>query len=273
MLKLLTTKQVEAYHNEGFTFPMRVFSPEEASTFRQKLEELERRLGGEVQARFRIKAHLPFPWLNDLIRHPRLLDAVEDVLGPNLLCWGSSFFTKDAHDPRFVSWHQDGTYYGLEPQDTLTVWVAFTKSKVMSGCMRAIPQSHHKGPFVHQETYAKDNLLSRGQTIEDVDESTAVDVELEPGEVSFHSETVVHGSNSNRSDDRRIGFSIHYIAPHVRQTRIDGATAAVVRGLDTQGHWTPELTARQDFDPACFAALEREDAQYKKNPQPGGAEG
>lgn len=269
MPKLLTSKQVEAYHQDGFVFPMRVFTAAEADTFRRRLEDLEARLGGEMQARFRIKAHLPFPSLNDLVRHPRLLDAVEDVLGPNLLCWGSSFFTKDAHDPRFVSWHQDCTYYGLAPQDTLTVWVAFTKSNVQSGCMRVIPGSHHLGPLVHRETYAEDNLLSRGQTIEELDESNAVDVELEPGEVSFHSETVVHGSNPNRSDERRIGFSIHYIAPHVRQTRIAGATAACVRGRDTHGYWTPEIPAREDFDPACLAALEREDQQYKKNPATG----
>ena len=266
MPKILTSEQVQDYHRDGFTFPMRAYTPAEASTFRQKLEELEAKLGGEMQARFRIKAHLPFPWLNDLVRHPRLLDAVEDVLGPNLLCWGSSFFTKDAHDPRFVSWHQDCTYYGLEPQDTLTVWVAFTKSDVQSGCMRAIPASHLEGQYTHNETYVAENLLSRGQTIEDVDDSNARDVELEPGEVSFHSETVVHGSNPNGSDDRRIGFSIHYIAPHVRQTRITGATAAVVRGRDTHGYWTPEIRPEEDFDPKCLAALEREDLQYKKNP-------
>lgn len=103
MPRVLTQEQVDAYRRDGFLFPVRVVDRGSAGELRRKLEEVERTIGGEIQQRYRIKAHLPFPWLNDLIRHPRMLDAVEDVIGPNILCWGSSFFTKNARDPRFVS--------------------------------------------------------------------------------------------------------------------------------------------------------------------------
>ena len=269
MPKVLTQEQVEAYHRDGFLFPVRIMDRESAGELRRKLEEVEKTIGGEMQERYRIKAHLPFPWLNELIRNPVMLDAVEDIIGPNILCWGSSFFTKNAHDPRFVSWHQDTTYYGLQPRETLTAWFAFTESKVESGCMRVIAGSQADGARRHMETFAKDNLLSRGQTVEDVDESRAVDVELEAGEISFHSETVIHGSNPNESDDRRLGYSIHFIAPHVHQTLFDHATAALLRGADTHGYWEPEPVAKQDFDPECLAALDRNHQQYKANKQEG----
>ena len=145
MPKVLTQEQVEAYHRDGFLFPVRIMDRESAGELRRKLEEVEKAIGGEMQERYRIKAHLPFPWLNELIRNPVMLDAVEDIIGPNILCWGSSFFTKNAHDPRFVSWHQDTTYYGLQPRETLTAWFAFTDSKVESGCMRVIAGSQADG--------------------------------------------------------------------------------------------------------------------------------
>jgi len=145
MPKCLMEDQIEGYHRDGCVFPIFLLTRTEAAKLRQKFEGLEATIGGEVQQRFRIKAHLPFPWLNDLIRHPTLLDAVEDIIGPNILCWGSSFFTKNAHDPRFVSWHQDSTYYNLKPAETLTAWVAFTDSTIESGCMRFIRGSHSSG--------------------------------------------------------------------------------------------------------------------------------
>lgn len=263
MPKHLTDEQIQAYRRDGCVFPFTLFTREEAAKIRQRFEQLEALIGTEVQQRFRIKAHLPFPWLNDLVRHPRLLDAIEDIIGPDILCWGSSFFTKDAQDPRFVSWHQDSTYYGLSPPETVTAWVAFTDSKVESGCMRFIPGSHRAGQLKHLETFDNNNLLSRGQTIPQVHEASAVDIKLNAGEFSLHSEFVIHGSNPNKSPGRRIGFSIHYIGPHVRQTLFPGAAAAVVRGKDTHGYWQPDPVPAFDFDPDCLSALDFAYSQYK----------
>jgi ectoine hydroxylase-related dioxygenase (phytanoyl-CoA dioxygenase family) len=263
MGKVLTDAQIEAYRRDGFIHPLRIMPADDAAALRRRFEDLESEIGTEAQSRFKIKAHLPFPWLNELIRNPVMLGAVEDLIGPNILCWGSSFFTKKARDPRFVSWHQDSTYYGLRPAETVTPWVAFSPSTIESGCVRFIPGSHRKGILHHAETRDADNLLMRGQTIGDIDESAAVDVELQPGEISIHHESVVHGSNPNNSDQPRIGLSIHYIAPHVRQTAFEDAKAMVVRGSDTEGHWGADPIAQSDFDSACMAELESEWGRYK----------
>ena len=263
MGKILTESQIEAYERDGFLHPVRIMSAAEASKLLHRFEELESEIGAEAQSQFKIKAHLPFPWLNKLIRNPVMLDAIEDLIGPNILCWGSSFFTKKARDTRFVSWHQDSAYYGLRPAETVTTWIAFSESTLASGCVRFVPGSHQLGLLSHSETKDADNLLMRGQTIDGIDESSAVDVELLPGEISIHHECVVHGSNPNNSDHQRIGLSIHYIAPHVRQTAFAGAKAMVVRGTDTKGHWGADPIARNDFDPVCMSELENEWGRYK----------
>ena len=263
MTKVLSQAQVEAYDRDGYVYPVRIMDQAGAAAILERYQALERRLGTEPQTRFKIKAHMPLPWLNELVRNPIMLDAVEDLIGPNILCWGSSFFTKQANDPRFVSWHQDSTYYGLRPAETVTPWVAFTDSRIASGCVRFLPGTHKDGILDHAETQDADNLLMKGQTIRDVDDRRAVDCELSAGEISIHHESVVHGSNSNTSDGPRIGLSIHYIAPHVRQTAFEGATAMVVRGRDTHGYWGPEPEPAEDLDPVCLAALDEIYGHYR----------
>ena len=263
MAKVLGDSQVAAYARDGFVFPVRIMDAAAAAGLLARFHALERRLGAEPQKRFKIKAHLPLPWLNALVRDPIMLDAVEYLIGPDILCWGSSFFTKKARDPRFVSWHQDSTYYGLRPAETVTTWVAFTDSRIASGCVRFVPGTHKNGVLDHIETHDADNLLMKGQTIMGIEEAAAVDCELAAGEISIHHESVVHGSNPNTTDGPRIGLSIHYVAPHVRQTAFDGATAMVVRGRDTHGYWESEPEPREDLDPVCLAALDDVYAQYR----------
>ena len=147
--------------------------------------------------------------------------------------------------------------------DTATAWFAFTDSTIQAGCMRFIPGSHRCGPIDHDETFDADNLLMRGQTIRGVDESKAIDIELAAGEISIHHESVVHGSNPNESGDARIGLSIHYVAPHIRQTAFAGATAQLVRGRDTNGHWLRDPEPKRHLDPDCLAALDAAYRQYR----------
>ena len=263
MGKLLTDREIAAYREDGCVFPFRAHDPEEASANYRRYRALEEATGAEPQSRYKIKAHLPFPWMWDIIRNPAILDAVEDLIGPDIICWGSSFFTKRARDHRFVSWHQDSTYYGLSEPETATVWYAFTESSVRSGCMKFIPGTHRSGILEHDETYDGDNLLMRGQTIHGVEEAAAVDVELRPGEFSIHHESVVHGSGPNGAAEPRIGLSIHYIAPRIRQTKLANATATLVRGADPHGHWREDPEPREDFDPDCLAALDATYGEYK----------
>lgn len=250
MPKALTEEQLAQWNRDGAVWPIDLLTADEAADYTRRFEDLETSMGAEAQSRFRIKAHLPFPWLWDLVTHPRLADAVEDLIGPNIVCWGSSFFTKKAHDPRFISWHQDSTYYGLEPPESITAWVAFTRANAESGCMKIIPGSHTGEAILpHEETYDENNLLSRGQTIRDLDTSGAVDMPLEPGQMSIHNGRLAHGSGPNSTDDRRIGLSLQYMPTSSKQTLVDWDTAALVRGVDNFNHFEHGSSPESDLHP------------------------
>jgi len=252
MGKRLSAEAIAQYERDGYYFPVRVLSPEEAGRCRDRLEQVERDLGGPLRGVYRIKPHLLFTWLAELVRHPALLDAVEDVLGPDILCWNTSFFTKEARSPGFVSWHQDATYWGLSEPDVVTAWVAFTDSTPVNGNMRVIPASH-RAPLTHADTFHPDNPLSRGQEITvEVDEAQAVDITLRAGEMSLHHVLLVHGSGANPTEDRRIGFAIRYIPTCVRQTAGPRDSATLVRGQDVFGHFEPEPRPEADLDPAML---------------------
>ncbi len=151
----------------------------------------------------RHRSHVLFSWIDEMIRHPKILDAVEDLLGPDILCWNTSFFIKEARDPGFVSWHQDATYWGLSSSDVATAWVAMSPANKVSGCMKFVAGTHLK-QVEHEDTFDKNNLLTRGQEIAvEVDEAQAVHVELKPGQASLHHVLLFHGSEPNRSDERR----------------------------------------------------------------------
>src|SRR5262249_5879183 len=154
----------------------------------------------------------------DLVRHPRILDAVEDLYGPDILCWTTNFFIKEKANPAFVSWHQDSTYWGLSQPDVVTACVAFTRANAGNGAMEVIPGSHKLDQIPHRDTFAKHTLLTRGQEIAvEVDHSQPVRLDLEPGEISLHHVRLVHGSPPNTSDHRRIGFAIRYIPTYLPQ--------------------------------------------------------
>jgi hypothetical protein len=245
--KLLTPAQVDGYKRDGYVFPIRAFTADQALAYRRRLEETEARAGGPLRAGLRNKPHLFLTWAAEIVRHPAILDAVEDVLGPNLLCWSSSFFIKDAHDPGYVSWHQDSTYWGLSQPDIVTAWVALSVSDVPNGCMRVVPGSHLKDQLPHKDTFAANNLLTRGQEVQvEVNEQDAVNILLQPGEFSLHHVRIVHGSEPNRADYRRIGYAIRYLPTYVKQ---------VVGARDTAEfhHFDPEPVPKADFDPDAMA--------------------
>jgi non-haem Fe2+, alpha-ketoglutarate-dependent halogenase len=253
MTKVLSSEALAGYHRDGFSFPIPVLTSAEALALRRRVEAVEAAHGGRLAGELRQKPHLLLTWLADLVRHPRILDAVEDVLGPNLLVWSTSFFTKEARDPAFVSWHQDATYWGLSEPDVLTAWVAFTDATVENGAMRMVPGSHGE-QLAHRDTFAPHNLLSRGQEIAvEVDDARGVDVVLRAGEMSLHHVRMVHGSPANRSDDRRIGFAIRYIPTYVRQIAGGEDGAMLVRGVDDYHHFVPERAPASDLSPEARA--------------------
>jgi len=254
MGKVLSDAQVGAFGEQGFLTPVRVMDEAEALTFRRRLEAYEQRAGAKLESNLRHKVNLLFPWCDELIRHPRILDCIEDIIGPDILCWNVHLFAKDPDGTSYVSWHQDAAYWGLEPSDVVTAWVALSEASLESGCMEVIPCSHLGDGLPHVDTFAKDNLLSRGQEIAvDIGASKAVAMPLAAGEMSLHHIKLVHGSKPNRGTDRRIGAAIRYMPTHVRQTRFRDS-AMLVRGRDPHGHFDPEPRPVADMDAAAVAA-------------------
>lgn len=258
MPKALTDEQVANYHRDGFIAPIRALDEAETADFRKKFEAYEAAHEGWYEMSKGQKLYLLQTWARDLGRHPKILDAVEDVMGPNLMVWGLSLFIKDANSPSYVSWHQDSTYWGLSKPDVVTAWIALSPANRKSGCMKMMPGTHKWDQLAHKDTLAKENLLTRGQEIEvDVNEDDAVYLELEPGEISLHNIRTVHGSAPNQSDERRIGIAVRYIAPHVSQINADGDSAWLVRGEDTHGNFVLETPPEADMDAAARAEHDR----------------
>src|SRR5258708_4212090 len=249
----LSEAAIAHYREHGYYAPIRVMSADEAADSRRQLEAHEA-THGSLKGSMRHKSHLLFTWLDDLIRHPAILDAVESVIGPNILCWSSTFFIKEPHDPGFVSWHQDSTYWGLDPADIVTAWVALSESTAENGAMRVIPDTQKLEQIAHRDTFAADNLLTRGQEIAvEVDDGKAVMLSLRPGEMSLHHVRLIHGSDPNPSDKRRIRFAIRYLPTHVRQVVRTRDSATLVRGVDRFGNFEPEFAPERDLSDAAIA--------------------
>lgn len=250
----LGEEAVRQYQRDGYYFPIPVLSTVEAAHYRKCLELHEAKTGAPLQGNWRHKTHLLFTWADELVHHPRILDAVEQMIGPDILCWTTNFFIKEPANPGFVSWHQDSTYWGLDPDDVITAWVAFTDANPENGCMQFLPGSHKVDQLPHVDTFHKDNLLSRGQEVAvEVDKSQGVGVSLKAGEMSLHHIKLVHGSEPNRSADRRIGLAIRFIPTYVRQTKVRDA-AMLVRGVDKQRNFDYEPRPKKDLDAAALAA-------------------
>ncbi len=257
MTKSLSPTQVAAYEREGYLAPIEVMSEAEARGLRAKLESLEAGMGGPLRGDIRHKAHLLFPFLADLIRHEAILDAVEDLLGPDILCWNTNFFIKEAETPSFVSWHQDSTYWGLSAPEVCTAWVALTPSTIENGAMAVIPKSHTRDQIPHRDTFDRHNLLTRGQEVAvEVNEADAAPLVLRPGEMSLHHVRLVHGSPANPSADRRIGFAIRYIPTSIYQLE-GGDSATLVRGADRYGHFELEPRPERDMQDDMLALHRR----------------
>ena len=240
MPKVLNESQLGSYDCDGIVFPVPALSAREASRYLAACNDLEERLGGKPRPVELVQMHLHFAWAYERVTHPAVLDAVEDVLGPDLIVWATSLFPKHARDPSYISWHQDGTYWGLDSTRVTTAWIALTDSVPENGCMRVSAGTHRQEILPHTETFAQQNLLSRGQEIAvDVKEADATDVVLTASQMSLHHVNLIHGSNPNRSDNKRVGFAVRYVTPEVSQ---QGERPKVVLARGGDGHNHFELT-------------------------------
>lgn len=264
MGKALSDSEIRRFHDQGYLSPLRAVSVAEAGELRRKLEEYEAEIGASALNTLHMKSHLYFSWLWDLSRSPAITGPLEDLMGPDILVWASRLWIKDPHDGKFVTWHQDMAYFGLDPQELLSVWIALTDATPANGSMRFIPGSH-RAPMRHIETHDPDNLLSRGQVVPDVDESRAVDLVLKAGEFSIHHGNLLHSSEPNESDDRRIGFSLMVMPAHCRST-IGRRPATLLHGRDRFGNWDLDPMPTQDRDPVIWNLMNKANAHYR-NPE------
>lgn len=254
----LSASQVAQYRRDGFLFPLDCLTADEVRYFRGRLEAFEREQGdtfGKLPDLVRSKSHLLFTWMDELVRHPGVLDAVESLIGPNILLYHLTSWLKEPHEPSHVSWHQDGTYFGLQPYEQITAWIALTDATPEMGCIKIIPGSQVIGQRPHKDTSVPGNLLSRGQTIEHpLDYTNYVMMPLRAGQISLHHTHIVHASEPNRTNARRIGIGVSYIPPQCRLINDVRVTAALVRGRDDHGHFDLEPRPAGDFDAASRAA-------------------
>jgi len=267
---------VDDYQRDGYYFPVQVLSAAEAQGYRCALEENEAFCRAHPEhASLKTYPHMLLPWLDELMRQAAILDHVSAILGPDLMVWNTSFFTKEAASPSYVSWHQDLHYWGLDADDEVTAWVALSPATSASGCMRFVAGSHAVDNAPHRDTFSNNNLLSRGQELAvEVDESNAVDVVLQPGQMSLHHGKTYHASHPNRSDDRRIGVAIRYIKPSMAQANNTKTFAALVHGEDRFGHFQhapapASLFAPADRERALQARLQADKILYADASQAG----
>lgn len=243
----------EQIARDGYVAPIRVISEYDAGRIRGMMEAHEEQHGKIVKPHSN-NPHLLFRWAHELIRSAAITDRVAELYGEDLLVWGSSLFMKQAHHPGFVSWHQDSTYWGLDPADVITAWIAISDSKADNGALCVVPGSHLKDQVEHRDTFNSDNMLSRGQEIAcEVKPEEAVCLELEPGEMSLHHVRMIHGSGPNLSARKRIGFAVRYMPTSVRQRGTIRDTASLARGVDKFGHFDLEHGPQKDFDAAALA--------------------
>ncbi len=261
---MLKSDEVDAYWRDGYLFPIRVMSEQEAGACRNDLEDMESQwlnadLPKPLNLYKRVNAHCTMPFAARLALHPAVLDAVESILGSDVFIWGAEYFIKEPQTEHIVSMHQDLTYWGLgATSDQVTAWIALSPSTVESGCMDFVQGSHENPILPHNDTFSEKNLLSRGQEIAvDIAEEDKTRIELQPGEMSLHHGLTIHGSGPNQSDDRRIGFAIRYVNPNVRQEIAERDYAMLARGVDRHGQFVNFAPPGGLFSPASLELHEQ----------------
>lgn len=268
-MKALTQKQVDQFHHDGFLFPVPALTPAEIATCLDGVRRLEAEIGSPIadgDVKWRSHAYAHSPWFNDLIRHPRILDAIEDVIGPDILVWTSTFFIKEPRSPTFAAWHQDGTYFGLEPKVQVCAWVALTDASAEAGCMEMLSSRGAPRQLHHAALGLANSINRAGQTImEPFDDTQPVAMALRAGEFSLHHELAVHRSAPNNASHRRVGIGLNYIPTHVR---VDGPVrlkAMLVRGEDRYGHFDLIDPPSAERDGAALSLHEAVSARYREN--------
>jgi non-heme Fe2+,alpha-ketoglutarate-dependent halogenase len=268
-MKTLTPEQVASFRYNGFLYPIPALTPEEVVTCLGGLARLESELGSPVadaDIKWRSHAYAHSPWFNDLICHPRILDAVEDVIGPDILVWTSTFFIKEPNSKTFAAWHQDGAFFGLEPNEQVCAWVALTDASRAAGCMEMLSSRGEPRMLHHAAMGIKNSINRAGQTIvEPFDKRNPTAMALKAGEFSLHHEFAVHRSAPNHAAHRRIGIGLNYVPPHVRVNSPVRLKAMLVRGEDRYGNFELIDPPSAERDANALAVHQEVSERYREN--------
>ena len=270
MPKMLSPDQVAHYRDKGYVSPLQAFGAPAARGYRARLEDGERSHG--LAPDRRRKMHLYLKWVDEVVHHPGVLDAVEDLIGPDILVYHLTLWMKESQTDAFISWHQDSTYFGLSPAEHVTAWVALSPSSLESGCVQVVPGSHLGGQVTHAQEKDQSNLFATGQSLHVPVDAPIELMVLEPGQFSLHHTYLFHNSMPNRSNDRRIGLGISYIPTRCRCSSKVRLSASLARGTDRFGHFDLDPRPAADYDPAALAvhaaAMQRwKDARAEMIPQ------
>ena len=243
----LTCAQIEAFNRDGYLKGIRIFSAAEITEIRTYFDQLLARVMAEGGDSYSINsAHLSYGRVFDLLTHQRIVAHLKDLLGTDLIGWGAHFFCKMPRDPKTVSWHQDASYWPMTPSRTATVWLAIDDADTHNACMRFIPGSHHHGHLTyHLSEEDENNVLF--QTVPNAETyGDPVDVELAAGEISIHSDMLLHGSRANTSERRRGGLTLRYCAAEVRALQGWHLKGVLLSGHDPDQHWGNPPRPAQD---------------------------
>lgn len=248
----LPADKVAQWTYDGFLSPFPLLDEQELQACRAGVARFEAWLGSPINAhadmKWRTMPYLLMPWAARLARDPRILDKVEDLLGPDILIFTSTFFIKEPHSRTIAAWHQDSTYYGIEPKEEVTVWVALTEANEAAGCMDALSFKGRPRQLSHVSRVVKDSVNRAGQVItEPLDESAPVPMPLRPGWFSMHHGLCPHRSGPNTSSHRRIGLGLNYIPTHARPSGTVRQAAMLVRGTDRYGHFDRAAWATEEL--------------------------
>lgn len=258
MPKKLTDDNVARYRSDGFVAPISVLNPEEVSRFRAGLEDFEARSGHTLDFPERSKSYLLFDWADAIVHHPQVLDAVEDLIGPDILCYHLTMHIKEPDTDAIIIWHQDDDYFHLAPAEHVTAWVALSDATAEAGCMRMVPGVHQEGLLPHGEDPQPNHLIRRGKGIFGrFGDEDGVLVPVPAGTMSLHHTHTPHCSGPNHGTDRRIGVGISYIPAHVAPQTRPVSSALLVRGEDHYGHYYPETRLERSESAAARAAHDR----------------
>jgi non-heme Fe2+,alpha-ketoglutarate-dependent halogenase len=264
----LPADKVMQWKHDGFLSPFPMLDEDELVACRQGVERYEAWLGAPVNAhpemKWRTMPYLLMPWAARLARDPRILDKVEDLLGPDIMIFTSTFFIKEPHSPTIAAWHQDSTYYGLEPREEVTVWIALTEASEAAGCMDALPFQGNPRQLSHVSRVVKDSVNRAGQVItEPLYDSVPVAMPLRPGWFSMHHGLCPHRSGPNTSSHRRIGLGLNYIPAHARPSGSVRQAALLVRGTDRYGNFEPARWPKDELGEKEVKAHERAVSLYR----------